>query len=214
MIITVVNQKGGVGKTFTACVLAQLFEIADKRVVVADMDTQKNSVDYLQTMQGLPVFPSIDVFASPDAVPNFNELRGYDVIVIDTPPQVSSAPAVLKVIARSDAFIVPFPLQRHALYGVENTIAILPAGRPVLPVCQVPTSRTIEREKLLALVQSKLGQKNGDVMPVATLPVYSRVEFNLSERHDFFYRLTEREYEKFETFYKRVEEMLEAVRKE
>lgn len=54
MIITVVNQKGGVGKTFTACVLAQLFEIADKRVVVADMDTQKNSVDYLQTMQGLP----------------------------------------------------------------------------------------------------------------------------------------------------------------
>ncbi len=214
MIITVVNQKGGVGKTFTACVLAQLFEIADKRVVVADMDTQKNSVDYLQTMQGLPVFPSIDVFASPNTMPKFNELRGYDVIIVDTPPQVSSAPAVLKVIARSDAFIVPFPLQRHALYGVENTIAILPADKPVLPVCHVPTSRTKEREKLLALVQSTLGQKNGSVLPVATLPVYSRVEFNLSERHDFFYRLTEREYEKFEAFYKRVEEMLEAVRKD
>ena len=214
MIITVVNQKGGVGKTFTACVLAQLFEIADKRVVVADMDTQKNSVDYLQTMQGLPVFPSIDVFASPVTMPKFNELRGYDVIIVDTPPQVSSAPAVLKVIARSDAFIVPFPLQRHALYGVENTIAILPADKPVLPVCHVPTSRTKEREKLLALVQSTLGQKNGSVLPVATLPVYSRVEFNLSERHDFFYRLTEREYEKFEAFYKRVEEMLEAVRKD
>lgn len=209
-IITVANQKGGVGKTFSAVVLAQLAALHGRRVVVVDMDLQQNSVDLLRDMDGSPVFQNIDVLPSALKMPDLKALAGagYDLAIVDTPPQISTFSPVLAMVKKSDVFIIPFRLERHSLFGIENMIAMLPAGRPVLPVCHASGTLSKDREKLLHIVENQLGQKNGFILAAVILPIYSRVEFNLSERRDFYFRLTEKEFQRFEALYAALEKVL------
>ena len=209
-IITVANQKGGVGKTFSAVVLAQLAALHGRRVVVVDMDLQQNSVDLLRDMDGSPVFQNIDVLPSALKMPDLKALAGagYDLAIVDTPPQISTFSPVLAMVKKSDVFIIPFRLERHSLFGIENMIAMLPAGRPVLPVCHASGTLSKDREKLLHIVENQLGQKNGFINAAVILPIYSRVEFNLSERRDFYFRLTEKEFQRFEALYSALEKVL------
>lgn len=209
-IITVANQKGGVGKTFSAVVLAQLAALHGRRVVVVDMDLQQNSVDLLRDMNGAPVFQNIDVLPSALKMPDLKALAGagYDLAIVDTPPQISTFSPVLAMVKKSDVFIIPFRLERHSLFGIENMIAMLPAGRPVLPVCHASGTLSKDREKLLHIVENQLGQKNGFILAAVILPIYSRVEFNLSERRDFYFRLTEKEFQRFEALYSALEKVL------
>lgn len=203
--ITVLSDKGGVGKTFVAVVLAQLFQIAGQRVAVVDTDTQLNAVDLLRRMDGAPVFQSVEAFPSPARFPDLGEYerRGFDLAIIDTPPEITSSAVMKQAIAQSDLFIVPLVLNRHSLFAVESTLALLPEGRPVLPVCSVVAASAKAKDKaaLLALVKDQLGQRDGDVRAVVFLPFFLRVESNLAARRDFFHRLTEKEYEHFENFY-------------
>lgn len=198
--ITVLNYKGGVGKTFVAVVLAELFMVEGYRVAVVDTDPQLNAVDFLRNMDGGRVFENIEVVAAPALAPDFRELivRGYDLAIVDTPPNVAANASIKQTIAESDVFVVPFMLHRHALFAVERTFELLPVGWPILPVCSVPSVRSKDKEHLLEMIREQLGQRDGCIWPVTFLPIFSRVECNLAERRDFFYRLTEKEYQAFE----------------
>ncbi len=209
-IITLTNQKGGIGKTFTAVVLSQLCTLHGSRDAVVDMDNQQNSVELLRNIDGTPLFTNITPVASPVKMPDLAALAaaGHDLAIIDTPPQVSMFAAVLAMFKHTDCFVIPFMLQRHALFGIENMIDLLPHGVPVLPVCHVASSITKDREKLLAIARAQLGQNNGSIRAAVELPIYSRVEFNLSERRDFYYRLSEKEFARFEALYTGIENAL------
>lgn len=209
--ITILNHKGGVGKTFVAVVLSQLAMIDGQRVAVVDTDAQLNAVDFLRMMDGGPVFAGVDVLASPLRVPDFEALSaaGYDLAIIDTPPNLTANETIKRIIDASDLFIVPFMLNRHSLFAVERTFELLPEGRPVLPVCSVSPVKTKDRAEMLSLVRDQLGAAAGDVRAVVFLPMFARVESNLAARRDFFYRLTEKEYSAFEALRDAVKDALE-----
>lgn len=199
-IVAVANRKGGVGKTFVSCILAELMMIAGKRVAVVDLDDQLNSVEHLRKMDGTPVYPMIDVFESPEQEPDYKKLKDYDVVIVDTPPLRSSDEAVLKVIKKSDVLVIPIILNRHTVFGLENSLELLPEGKPILPVCgHVPESAlSREKKEILKLVDEQLGKDQGDLKRVVHLPWYDRVDTNLSDRRDFFYGLSEKQYEPFD----------------
>lgn len=61
-IISVVNQKGGVGKTTTAVNLATIFAVMDKKVLIIDIDSQGNTSSGLGIKQTERKITSYNVF--------------------------------------------------------------------------------------------------------------------------------------------------------
>ena len=61
-IVSIVNQKGGVGKTTTAVNLATIFAVMDKKVLLIDIDSQGNSSSGLGIMQDQRKITSYHLF--------------------------------------------------------------------------------------------------------------------------------------------------------
>lgn len=198
-LVTVLNNKGGCGKTFCAVVLAELLMIAGKRVAVVDLDTQLDAVKALRMMDGENVFPNVDVIASPGEAPDFAALRSYDFVIADCPPQIITSAAIQATIAQTDVFIIPVCLQQNSLFGFDKTLEYLPGGRPIIPVCSMgPEAKTQKKIDLLKQVKDLIGEGEGDLLPGVFLPWYDRVDVNISARRDFFYTLREDEFAKFD----------------
>jgi cellulose biosynthesis protein BcsQ len=78
MIIGVLNQKGGVGKTTVAVNIAAVLARAGSRVLMVDADPQGSSMAWSAAREIDPLFPVMPEIA-----------RDYDVVVIDGAPRVN-----------------------------------------------------------------------------------------------------------------------------
>lgn len=67
-VISVVNQKGGVGKTTTAVNLATIFAVMDKKVLIIDIDSQGNTSSGLGIKQAERKITSYNVFSGLNSI--------------------------------------------------------------------------------------------------------------------------------------------------
>ncbi|QKR00349.1 ParA family protein [Metallosphaera tengchongensis] len=140
MIVTVINQKGGVGKTTTAVNLAYIMA-KDKNVGLLDMDPEGGTSFSFGIRRDKREFPiggksvnifNVEVFPAhlgllklelggevEDVVKEIKALgKDYDVLVIDTPPNLGTL-AVASMIA-ADKVISPVTPQPLAMEAVRN----------------------------------------------------------------------------------------------
>ncbi|MGP6175360.1 AAA family ATPase [Corynebacterium sp. A21] len=107
MIISIVNAKGGVGKTTTSMYLAAAFVAQGKSVKVIDLDRQGTAIDWFERAEdsGDPL-----PFAVENTIPRRLEriarLAGNDeVLIVDTPP--GDPEAIQVAIKEADFVVVP-----------------------------------------------------------------------------------------------------------
>jgi len=133
-VISVVNQKGGVGKTTTTINLAASLSVLDQKILIIDLDPQGNSTSGLgiekdemnqhiyHLLAGL--IDSKQVTMSTELknlkiIPS-NRIMDYDYIFIDCPPSLSLL--TINALAASDTILIPIQAEYYALEGVGDLV--------------------------------------------------------------------------------------------
>lgn len=145
MIITITNNRGGVGKSTTAQTLAIGLSIKKYKVLLIDLDTQCNTTatfkvnrepntifkvlnqecniqDAIYHTQYIDIIPSdtnLSVLNNIQLKPYLNKIKSnYDYIIIDTPPSLSNI--TLDAVYNSDYLLIPMLAELYSIQGLDN----------------------------------------------------------------------------------------------
>ena len=109
MIIGVLNQKGGIGKTTIAVNVAAVLAKAGNRVLLVDADPQGSALAWSAVREVEPIFPVVGM-PTPTLHRGLPDVaRDYDHVIIDGAPRVSELGRA--AIMASDVVVVPVPVQ-------------------------------------------------------------------------------------------------------
>lgn len=131
MIVSFLNQKGGVGKTTLAVTTADALARRGHRVLVIDADPQGSALDWAAARQGEPLFPVVGLpkAAIHKELPTL--AAGYDAVVIDGPPRVYEV--ARSAIMASDLVLIPVQPSPYDVWSAQEIVALLAEGRVYKP---------------------------------------------------------------------------------
>jgi chromosome partitioning protein len=122
-VISVLNQKGGVGKTTLTVHLATAFARKGEKVLLIDADPQGSALDWSAARSGDPLFP---VAGLPKAslhkeLPPLAE--SYSTVLIDGPPRVYDV--ARSAIMASDLVLIPVQPSPYDVWAAKEIVDLL-----------------------------------------------------------------------------------------
>lgn len=167
-VITIAHQKGGVGKTTLAVNLAYCFG-EESRVAIVDADLQGSVTDLKDFLSGVDVH-DLDSLLS-------GKLTDYDLIVIDTPPYLSSR--LTELFALSDYVLVPTKAGILDAMAIRATIALLQQSMQAKPALKagIVLNMVLPRTSLNEEVKEIL---TGYDIPLLSSRISQRVSYTRS----------------------------------
>lgn len=120
MIISVLNQKGGVGKTTLSVHLASTYALAGHKVLLIDADVQRSAMDWSSSREKDPIFNVVGISTNTihKEIPLLKE--NYDFIVIDGPPRVYDV--AKSSIAASDFILIPVQPSPYDVWSAKEVV--------------------------------------------------------------------------------------------
>lgn len=165
-IITIMNQKGGVGKTTIAQCLAAVAYSQGHKVAVIDMDAQGSSHE-IYADEAAERFDKQDFFSmrfngSESSLDSYRDLckgfadMGFDYLFLDLPPQLLSREHVVATI--SDLTIVPMKTSKIDERSTVTTVELLDevGVRSVVVLNDVPVSKKSKAYKVYEELKARL----------------------------------------------------------
>ena len=131
MIFSVINQKGGVGKTTLSIHIADGLAKRGRKVALIDADAQNSTLLWSASRSGDTLFP---VMGMPKET-LYQEIQGlresFDDIVIDGPPRVAT---ILKAaIAAADLVLVPVKPSSLDVWAATDVVKLIEEVRTFRP---------------------------------------------------------------------------------
>lgn len=174
MIISILNEKGGVGKTTLAINLARAFKLYGFKTLLVDSDRQGSSRDWHENGDGemLEVIgldrPTLD-----KDIQKFK--KSYDVIFIDGGPGVSDV--MVKALVCSDAILVPAQPAQFDVWTSSSLVDLIKQRQEItngLPKAAFVITREILNTRLSRNIEESLKAYD---MPVFKARTSSRVSY-------------------------------------
>jgi chromosome partitioning protein len=145
MIVGIVSQKGGVGKSTLARLIAREFAAQDWQVKIADMDVSQATSFHWRSRRlqsGLEPDISVEQYGRVDQALKIAEQ--FDLLVLDGAPHATQA--TLQIAQASHVVVIPTGLAIDDLQpGVQlahELVTHIPRQRLVFALCRVGTSGT------------------------------------------------------------------------
>lgn len=128
-VIAILNGKGGVGKTTTSINLAASFA-EKKKVLLVDADVQGSASWWFSRSDSGMGF-DLSQETNPKLLSSLRSIKGYDLVVVDTPPALHSQ-ALAAVVTNADYLVLPTPPAPMDLAALIDTVkeAVTPVGTP------------------------------------------------------------------------------------
>ena len=122
MIISFVNQKGGVGKTTSAINIAASLKRRNHKLVFIDADPQ-GSASHWQAVENNNAFEILH-HPEPISKSEIEELaQNYDYLVIDAPPAISDI--TKSILAVTDLSIIPLSPSSLDIWSCKGTLEMI-----------------------------------------------------------------------------------------
>jgi chromosome partitioning protein len=123
MIISFLNQKGGVGKTTLATSLADALARRKMRVLLVDADPQGSALDWSAAREGTPRFPVVGLPKKTIHTELPAIAEGYAAVVIDGPPRVYDLSR--SCIMASDLVLIPVQPLPYDVWAANEIIDLI-----------------------------------------------------------------------------------------
>lgn len=129
MIIGILNQKGGVGKTTLSLNLAfKLARVHEARVLLLDADEQGSATDWSQIKKIVWPSTTFDVISYPRSnihrkIERLSQQSNYVHLIIDGPPR--DADIMRSIILASDVILIPITPSPCDVWATEAVIKLI-----------------------------------------------------------------------------------------
>lgn len=135
-VISILNQKGGVGKTTISVNLASAIVKKGKSVLLVDADPQGSALDWFASRSDEmePLFPVVGC-AKPNLHKTIPDLgKGRDVVVIDGAPRVTDLARA--AIMASDLVLIPVQPSPYDVWAAEEVVKLIKEAQIYRPEIQ------------------------------------------------------------------------------
>ena len=123
MIISILNQKGGVGKTTLSVNLAAAFSLAGNRTLLVDADPQGSALDWQAARNKESLFTVVGM-AKPVLHKDVPELAvSYDYVIIDGPPRVNDL--ARSALMTSDLVLIPVQPSPYDVWAADEIVKLI-----------------------------------------------------------------------------------------
>lgn len=134
MIIGVLQQKGGAGKTTLSLNLAACFAKDGARTLLVDADPQASALAWSSVREAPPLFPVIGM-PKPTLHKDLPELaKNYDVVVIDGAPRVNEL--ARSAILACDIIVIPVQPSPFDVWSCADIISLIREAQQYRPDIQ------------------------------------------------------------------------------
>lgn len=174
MIIGLLNQKGGVGKTTLSINLAAQLSRSGCRTLLIDADPQGSALDWAAARSADPLF-SVVGLPRPTIHKEIGRIAcGYDYVLIDAPPRVTEL--ARSVILACDVILIPVQPSPYDVWASAEVVKLVEEAqiysdkiKCAFVINRKIVNTAIGRDVSIALLQYKI--------PVLTCVISQRVIF-------------------------------------
>ena len=163
MLIAVLNQKGGVGKSTTAVHLARWLQLQGKAVHLADMDPQQTGSFWIQAADQFAIPCSVVTADADSALEQLPPLAAAcDVLVVDGPAGLSDATRAVMLLA--DLVLTPVQPAGADLRSAVDALRLIAQARRIRggpPDAAVFLNRATKGTRLLQEARDVIAQLEG-----------------------------------------------------